>query len=41
VLAAAQGRLAAAGTWVLNEKRLVEQAGMAEVQDLVTKPGAT
>jgi hypothetical protein len=27
VLAAAQGRLAAAGIWVLNEKRLVEQAG--------------
>jgi hypothetical protein len=37
VLAAAQGRLAAAGTWVLNEKRLVERAGMAEVQDLVTQ----
>ena len=33
VLAAAQGRLAAAGEWVLNEKRLAERAGLADVQD--------
>jgi hypothetical protein len=32
VLAAAQGRLAAAGEWVLNEKRLVERAGLGGVQ---------
>jgi hypothetical protein len=32
VLAAAQGRLAAAGEWVLNEKRLVERAGLDSVQ---------
>jgi predicted enzyme related to lactoylglutathione lyase len=28
----AQGRLAAAGEWVLNEKRLVERAGLGEVR---------
>ena len=33
VLAAAQGRLAAAGEWVLNEKRLVDRAGLGGVQD--------
>ena len=33
VLAAAQGQLAAAGQWVLNEKRLVERAGLGGVQD--------
>jgi hypothetical protein len=40
VLAAAQGRLAAAGEWVLNEKRLVERAGLGSVQVLLseTKP---
>ena len=32
VLACAQGRLAAAGEWVLNEKRLVERAGLGSVQ---------
>jgi len=32
VLAAAQGRLAAAGEWALNEKRLVERAGLGGVQ---------
>jgi len=32
VLATAQGRLAAAGEWVLNEKRIVERAGLADVQ---------
>jgi len=38
VLAAAQGRLAAAGEWVLNEKRLVERAGLASVQDRLERP---
>jgi len=38
VLAAAQGRLAAAGEWVLNEKRLVERAGLASVQDRIRRP---
>ena len=33
VLATAQGRMAAAGEWVLNEKRLVERAGLTAVQD--------
>ena len=33
VLAAAQGRLAAAGEWVLNEKRLASRAGLDGVQD--------
>jgi hypothetical protein len=39
VLAAAQGRLAAAGEWVLNEKRLVERAGLGAVQDRLGEPG--
>ena len=38
VLAAAQGRLAAAGEWVLNEKRLIERAGLGGVQDLLGQP---
>jgi len=38
VLAAAQGRLAAAGEWVLNEKRLAERAGLASVQDRLGRP---
>lgn len=38
VLAAAQGRLAAAGEWVLNEKRLVERAGLVSVQDRLGQP---
>ena len=33
VLATAQGRLAAAGEWVLNEKRIVDRAGLASIQD--------
>jgi hypothetical protein len=33
VLAAAQGRMAAVGEWVLNEKRLVERAGLGGIQD--------
>ena len=39
VLATAQGRLAAAGVWVLNEKRLVERAGLGGVQDKLCRPG--
>lgn len=38
VLAAAQGRLAAAGEWALNEKRLVHRAGLGGVQDLLGRP---
>jgi hypothetical protein len=38
VLAAAQGRLAAAGEWVLNEKRLVERAELLGVQDRLGQP---
>ena len=38
VLAAAQGRLAAAGEWVLNEKRLVEGAGLGSLQDRLGQP---
>jgi hypothetical protein len=38
VLATAQGRQAAAGEWVLNEKRLVERAGLGGVQDLLGQP---
>jgi hypothetical protein len=37
VLAAAQGRLAAAGEWILNEKRLVQRAGLRSVQDLLSQ----
>jgi hypothetical protein len=39
VLAAAQGRLAAAGEWVLNEKRLVQRAGLGALQDRLGEPG--
>ena len=39
VLAAAEGRMAAAGQWVLNEKRLTERAGLHAVQDLLAQPG--
>jgi len=38
VLATAQGRLAAAGQWVLNEKRLTERAGLNSVQDQLRQP---
>jgi hypothetical protein len=38
VLAAAQGRLAAAGEWALNEKRLAERAGLGGVQDRLGQP---
>jgi hypothetical protein len=39
VLATAQGRLAASGEWVLNEKRLTERAGLGSVQDQLRRPG--
>jgi hypothetical protein len=39
VLAAGQGRLAAAGVWVLNEKRLTERAGLDAIQDRLAQPG--
>jgi Nucleotidyltransferase domain len=35
VLATAQGRLAARGIWVLNEKRIVERAGLARAHALL------
>ena len=38
VLAAAQGRLAAAGAWILNEKRLVGRAGLGSVQERLGQP---
>jgi hypothetical protein len=38
VLAAAQGRLAAAGEWVLNEKRLAERAGLGSVRARLGQP---
>jgi Nucleotidyltransferase domain len=39
VLATAQGRLAAAGEWVLNEKRLVERAELGSAQDRLDESG--
>jgi len=38
VLATAQGRLAAAGEWVLNEKRITERAGLHATQDRLAQP---
>jgi hypothetical protein len=38
VLATGQGRLAAAGEWVLNEKRLTERAGLHAIQDRLAQP---
>ena len=35
VLATAQGRLAAAGEWALNEKRIIERAGLSEAQTVL------
>ena len=40
VLSAAHARLAERHEWVVNEKRLVERAGLAEVQPLLAAPGA-
>lgn len=39
VLATAQGRLAEAGEWALNEKRIVGRAGLAPVADLLRAEG--
>jgi hypothetical protein len=39
VLATAQARLAAAGEWALNEKRIVGRAGLGAVQDVVAVAG--
>jgi hypothetical protein len=41
VLAAAQGRLASAGTWVLNEKGIVDRAGLADVETVFAGPTGT
>ncbi len=41
VLCAAHGRLAQRGEWVLNEKRLVQRAGLDDVQPLLARPGST
>jgi len=35
VLATAQGRLAAAGQWALNEKQIIARAGLTDVQTLI------
>jgi predicted nucleotidyltransferase len=41
VLSAAHARLAERREWVLNEKRLVERAGLLDVQPLLAAAGAT
>jgi hypothetical protein len=41
VLCVAHARLAARREWVLNEKRLVQRAGLDEAQVLLASPGAT
>ncbi len=38
VLAAAQGRLAADGQWILNEKRLIDRAALGSVQERLGQP---
>ena len=40
VLATAQGRLAAAGQWALNEKRITERAGLLAAADRLGVSGA-
>ena len=40
-LCVAHARLAERREWVLNEKGLVRRAGLAEVQSLLVRPGAT
>jgi hypothetical protein len=35
VVAAAQGRLAAAGQWALNEKGIIERAGLDDVRSVL------
>jgi len=39
VLAAAQSRLAASGQWVLNEKGIVERAGLGEANAAISELG--
>lgn len=41
VLCVAHGRLAARGEWVLNEKRLVQRAGLDDAQRPLAEPGTT
>jgi predicted nucleotidyltransferase len=41
VLCIAHARLAERRAWVLNEKRLVQRAGLDEVQAMLARPGAT
>jgi predicted nucleotidyltransferase len=41
ILCAAHARLAERREWVLNEKRLVQRAGLDAVQALLARPGAT
>lgn len=41
VLCVAHGRLAARGEWVLNEKRLVQRAGLDDLQAALASAGAT
>jgi predicted nucleotidyltransferase len=41
VLCAAHARLAERREWALNEKRLVERAGLGEAQASLARPGAT
>ena len=40
VLATAQGRLAAAGEWALNEKRIISRAGLDDAQAAFPDIGA-
>jgi hypothetical protein len=41
VVEAAHGRLAAAGTWALNEKRIVERAGLDGLTPRFARLGGT
>ena len=41
LIAFAQARLAARGAWVLNEKGIVERAGLEEAADVLTAVGWT
>jgi hypothetical protein len=41
VLCVAHARLARRREWVLNEKRLVERAGLGQSQALLAQPGAS
>jgi hypothetical protein len=41
LIAVAQARLAARGAWVLNEKGIIERAGLEEAADVLTAVGWT